>query len=419
MTPAAPPVDAPPSDAPAADAPGAAARPAASWPGLAPAPPGLDVADLRRETRRRLPRPVFEFMDGGAEDELTLARNRAAFAEVELIPDVLRDVSDVDLTTMLFGRRIAAPLMFAPTGMTRLFHPDGEAAVARTAAAAGLPYALSTMATTGFEAVARAGAGAPLAFQLYLFRDRGVAAEMLRRARETGFETLILTVDTVVPGNRQRDVRNGFRAPPAITPRTFLHYASRPGWSLPAFGRRGMEFAILREVLGERAEVGTLFAFAAREVEPRLTWAELDWAVSLWDGPVAVKGLMTGADAARARDHGASAVVVSNHGGRQLDGAPATLDQLEEVAAAVKGQVEILLDGGVRRGADILRALALGADACAIGRPYLYGLSARGEAGVAAAASVLMAELKRAMTLAGIPSIAEIEPRHARRRRRG
>lgn len=383
---------------------------------LPPAPQGLDISDLRREARRRLPKPVFEFLDGGAEDETTLARNRAAFAEVDVIADVLRDVSQVRTGTRMFGRPAAAPLMIAPTGLTRLFHPDGEKAVARTAAAAGLPYGLSTMATTGIEEVAAAGGGASQVFQLYLFRDRGISAEMIRRARAAGFGALMLTVDTVLPGNRQRDVRNGFRAPPAITPRSFLSYASKPLWSLSAFGRRGMEFTILRETLGARAEVGTLFAFAAREVETRLTWAELEWAASLWDGPVAVKGLMTGADAKRSRDHGASAVLVSNHGGRQLDGAPSALDQLEDVAAAVKGEVEILMDGGVRRGVDILRALALGADGCAIGRPYLYGLAARGEAGVRDAVSVLLAEFRRAMQLAGIPSVEHIEPRHVRRR---
>lgn len=385
---------------------------------LAPPTPGLDIADLQRAAKRRLPKPVFDYLDGGAEDEATLARNRAAFAEVEIIPDVMRDVSDVSIATTLLGRPVGAPLMLGPTGLTRLFHPDGEAAVARAAAAAGIPYGLSTMATTGFETVAAAGAGSPLVFQLYLFRDRAISAEMIARARAAGFHALMLTVDTVAPGNRQRDVRNGFRAPPALTPRTFLRYASRPGWSLPAFGRRGMEFTLLREALGPRAEVGTLFAFAAREIETRLTWAELEWAAALWDGPVMVKGLMTGADARAAQDHGASSVVISNHGGRQLDGAPAALDQVEEVAAAAKGEVEILMDGGARRGVDILRALALGADGVAVGRPYLYGLAARGEAGVREAVAILLAEFRRAMQLAGIPSVAAIEPRHARRRGR-
>lgn len=377
----------------------------------------INIGDLRCAARKRLPRPVFDYLDGGAEDEVTLRRNIAAFGDYELLPDALVDVSDIDTRTRLFGRDIALPLLLGPTGLSRLFHSAGERAVVRAAAAAGIPYALSTLSTTSIEDVAQEASG-PKLFQLYVFKDRGLTRDLVRRARAANYDALILTVDTAVAGNRERDRRNALTVPPKITPRTFVEFARRPGWSIRALSKDRFDLVNMRVSLGAEAGGGySLFEFVGKQLDSSVSWRDLEQIAAEWQGPLAVKGIVTASDARRAAENGASAVMISNHGGRQLDGAPAPVDQIAEVADSVGGTLEIILDGGVRRGSDILKALALGASACSVGRPYLYGLTAGGEAGVGRAISIFREEFARALALGGIVGVGNVESRHVRLRR--
>jgi L-lactate dehydrogenase (cytochrome) len=375
-----------------------------------------NIAELRRLARRRLPRPIFDYMDGGADDERTLARNSAAFADYELVPDVLTDVSVIRTSTTLFGQPLSWPLMLSPTGLTRMFHAGAEFAVARAAADHGLLYGLSTLGTCRLEEVA-AATPAPKLFQIYIFKDRGLTAEFIARCKAAGYAGLMLTVDTPVAGNRERDRVNGLSLPPRLTPSSLLSFALHPSWSLPAlFGRR-FDFANVShrtDILSEGPM--SLFAYIERQFDRSLTWRDVEWLAAEWGGPLAIKGLMTPDDAKRAEASGATSVMISNHGGRQLDGAPAPIDQVEPVAQAVGGRLEIVCDGGIRRGSDVVKALALGADACSIGRPYLYGLAAGGEAGVRHALTLLRAEFERTLALLGVNDVDRLERRHVRRR---
>lgn len=369
------------------------------------------VEDLRRVARRRLPRAVFDYVDGGTEDEVTMRRNRAAFEELELEPRVLRDVSEVDPSVELFGRRIPLPVVLAPTGMTRLTHWEGELAVARAASQVGLPYVLSTMATVSIERVA-AASRAPLWFQLYMWRDRGLCRELVARAREAGYEALVLTVDTPVAGARERDFRNGFTIPPSIGLRTLLDGARRPSWWWRFLTSEAIGFDNVRG----RAEGSASLAFVATQFDASVTWDDVAWLAGEWGGPFVLKGVMTPADAKQAAALGVGAIVVSNHGGRQLDHVPATIDALPRIADAVGDGTTVLFDSGVRRGVDVAKALASGARAVLVGRAYLYGLGAAGEAGVVKAVRILDGELRRAMSLMGARRVADIVPGHVRRR---
>jgi L-lactate dehydrogenase (cytochrome) len=351
--------------------------------------------------RARLPRMVFDYIDGGADDEVTLARNAARFADIELIWDALADVSAIDTRTTILGAPSAAPFCIAPTATSRLFHPrGGEAAVARAAHAAGIPYACSTLASTHVEDIATASAG-PKWFQLYVWKDRGLVAEMLARAKAAGFSAIILTVDVPVAGNRERDHANDFTIPPRLTWRTASQALAAPRylWDLATTPEiRPANFAHMRID-------GGLIGFINTQFDRAVTWTDARWLRERWEGKFAIKGIATPADAQRCVQCGADAVWVSNHGGRQLDTAPATIDTLPAIAEAVAGKAEIVLDGGVRRGGDIVKALALGANAVALGRAYLYGLAAGGEAGVARALAIIDAELRRTMALCGRASV--------------
>ena len=336
---------------------------------------------------------------------MALRRNRTAFDAVELLPRVLRDVSRVDLRTSFLGVESSAPIGLAPTGFTRLIHRDGEPAVARAAAAAGVPYIASTMSNATLEAIA-AASPAPKLFQLYMWRDREVCERLLERARAAGYAALVLTVDSQVAGLRERDVRNGLTVPPTIRPRALLDGLLHPGWSW-AFAR-GEQVAFAN--LAFAADGSSLTEYVAREMDTALSWEAVDWVRERWDGPLAIKGILHPDDARRAREHGASAVVVSNHGGRQLGSAAAPIDALPAIVAAVGDELEVLLDSGVRRGADVVKALALGARACLVGRPYLYGLAAAGEPGAARAIEILVEETRRTMILAGAARPGDLSP---------
>jgi L-lactate dehydrogenase (cytochrome) len=360
------------------------------------------VEDLRDQARRRVPRAVFDYTDGGAGREVSLRRSRAAFDRVEFLPSVLRDVSSVDVSTTVLGRPAALPLVMAPTGFTRMMNHQGEPAVARAAARAGVPYALSTMGTTSPERLAEEAPEARRWFQLYLWRDRAASTEIVRRAAENGYEALVLTVDTPVGGLRLRDVRNGMTIPPALTARTILDGARHPSWWANLLTTEPLEFASLNSF------AGTVSDLASQVFDPSATLADVRWLRDTWSGPLIVKGLLTVDDAVAAVDAGADGVVVSNHGGRQLDQSPTPLEQLPAIAEAVGERAEVYVDGGVMSGSDVMAAVTLGARAALVGRAYLYGLMAGGEAGVDRVLEILRKEMVTAMQLTGVTSVAEL-----------
>jgi L-lactate dehydrogenase (cytochrome) len=366
------------------------------------------ITDLREAARKRAPRAVFDYTDGAAGDEVTLARMRAAYRGIEFRPGVLRDVSAVDPSTPLVGTRSALPLVFAPTGFTRMMHTDGEPAVGRVAGRAGIPYALSTLGTTSIEDLAEQAPGTRLWFQLYLWRDRVASQDFVTRAADAGYEALVLTVDTPVAGPRLRDVRNGMTLPPTLTLRTFLDGATHPAWWLDLLTTRPLEFASLTRF------DGTVAQLAAKMFDPSATFADLEWLRGLWKGPLLVKGVQTESDAKAVVDAGADAVIVSNHGGRQLDRSPVPLLQLPAILDAVGERAEVYIDGGVLSGADVVAAVALGARGVLVGRAYLYGLMAGGERGVQKAYDILSAEIRSTMALLGVSTIAGLRPDHVR-----
>jgi L-lactate dehydrogenase (cytochrome) len=368
------------------------------------------IGDLREAARRRVPRAVFDYTDGAAGAEISLRRSREAFERVEFRPSVLRDVSAVDASRHLLGSPAALPLAFAPTGFTRLMHTDGESAVGRVAERVGVPYALSTMGTTSLEALATAAPGARRWFQLYLWRDREASAALVERARAAGYEALVLTVDTPVAGPRLRDVRNGFTIPPALSMRTVANAAVHPRWWIDLLTTEPLEFASLRSWGGTVAEL------VDRVFEPAATLADVRALRAAWPGALIVKGVQGVDDARAVVDAGADAVVVSNHGGRQLDRAPTPLEQLPAVVRAVGDRAEVYLDGGILDGADVVAAVAFGARACLVGRAYLYGLMAGGERGVQRAAEIMTREITRTMQLLGVATVDELTPDRVRLR---
>ena len=370
----------------------------------------LTIDDLRAAARRRTPRAVFDYTDGAAEAESSARRAREAFQRVEFRPRVLRDVTGVDTTTSVLGRPSALPLAFAPTGFTRMMHHQGERAVVRVAEAVGIPYALSTLGTTSIEDVAAAAPGARRWFQLYVWRDRGAGKELVERAQAAGYEALVLTVDVPVAGARLRDARNGLTIPPSLTLRTVVDAATHPAWWLNLLTTEPLEFATLT------SSEGTVAELINRMFDPSLTIRDVEWLRETWSGPLVVKGIQHVDDARMVVDLGADAIVVSNHGGRQLDRAPTPLEVLPEMVEAVGDRAEVLLDGGVRSGADVVAAVALGARACLIGRAYLYGLMAGGERGVRRAVDILASEITRTMQLLGTDSVRGLEPAHVRLR---
>lgn len=370
------------------------------------------IADLRDVARRHTPRAVFDYVDGAAESETSLRRSREAFGRVEFVPSVLRDVSSVDPSTSILGQRSALPLVFAPTGFTRLMHHEGEPAVARVAERAGIPYALSTMGTTSPEDLAAAAPNGRNWFQLYLWKDRDASRALIERAHAAGFEALMLTVDTPVAGARLRDVRNGFSIPPALTVKTLADIALHPGWWFNKLTTEPLTFASLGAWHGTVAElIDTMF-------DPTLDLDDLAWLRGVWTGPLVVKGIQTVADARAVVDVGVDALIVSNHGGRQLDRAPIPLEQLPPIVDAVGDRAEIYIDGGIMNGADVVAAVAMGARACLVGRAYLYGLMAGGEPGVERAAELLRREIVRTMQLLGVTDVAGLTRDRARLRER-
>jgi len=341
----------------------------------------LNIEDLRTLARKKLPAPLFNYIDGGSDDESNVVGNTRAFDSAKLVPEYLVDVASIDLTTTVLGREISMPLFLAPTGMTRLFHHDGETAVSRAAAEAGTYYSLSTVGATTIEDVAAACNG-PKCFQIYVMKDRGLTREFIQRCKDAKFDSLALTVDIPVPSNRERELRYGFTMPPKLNLAGIAGFAMRPGWVYRAL------------------------------THPKAQLANVAHKIPEWGGPFGIKGIRSAADARKAVDVGVSAIMVSNHGGRQLDGALSAFEALGPIVDEVGGECEIICDGGIRRGTHVLKALARGATACSMGRPYLFGLAAGGQAGVAKALELLRAEIERDMGLLGCTSIDQISSKH-------
>lgn len=376
-----------------------------------------NIRDLRKYARLRVPSPMFHYMDGAADDEVTLRANCSDFDRYELLPRYLVDVSNIDTSTTVMGAPIDFPVVCAPTGMSRLFNNDGELAVSAAAAAAGTAYSLSTVSTYSIEQVAEVCAG-PKWFQIYVFRDRALIDEFMQRCRAARYHGLILTVDVPVPGNRERDLYTGMQIPPAFTLASWFDFCLHPLWSIKALMSEEFQLANVahKAPVGERDAI-TLVGYLAKEFDPSVDWDAAAWMVEQWNGPFAIKGICCVEDAIRATEIGANAVILSNHGGRQLDNAASPISLLADVKAAVGDRIEVIVDGGVRRGTDVIKALALGARACMIGRAYLFGLGAGGQAGVTRALELLRAEVERDMALLGVTRIEDISEKHIRERR--
>lgn len=367
--------------------------------------------DFRRLAKRRLPTPLFHYIDGAAEDEWTAARNPQSFDTFALIPNVLADLSKLDISTSLFGRKLSMPLFCAPTAMTRLFHYEGESAVARAAAKAETMYSLSTLSTVSIEEIGKLS-DQPKMFQIYIHKDRGLTREFIERCKAANFDALCLTVDTLVTGNRERDLRTGLVMPPRLTLKSLLSFALRPQWSLNYLTHEKFELANVKTRMQNNKDLLSVMSYVHQQFDRSVVWKDAEDIIQHWSKPFAIKGILSVNDAKRAAAIGASAVMLSNHGGRQLDGCAAPFDVLPKVADALADRLEIIVDGGVQRGSQVLKALALGAKACSIGRGYLFPLTAGGQAGVERALDLFRKEIERNMILMGCASLSDLSPAH-------
>ena len=364
------------------------------------------IRDFRAIARRRIPRAIFDYADGGAYAEQTLAANRRDLEAISLRQRVMVDVSARSLASTLVGQPVSLPLAIAPTGLTGLFHADGEICGARAAQAAGIPFCLSTMSICSIEDV-RGAVEKPFWFQLYVMRDRGFTRSLVERATVADCSALVVTLDLTVQGQRHRDIRNGLAVPPVLTARNALDILSKPAWALGVLNGRRRTFGNLA-ALGRPSDIMTLSAWIQTQFDPSMNWAAIETLRALWPGKLILKGVLDAEDARIAAATGADAIVVSNHGGRQLDGAPSTISVLDEVVQAVGGTVEVLFDGGIQSGQDLLKALALGARGGLIGKAFLYALAAGGEAGVARAIEIIRGELSVSMALTGVTDVAKV-----------
>jgi len=372
-------------------------------------------SDLREAARKRLPAPIFNYIDGGSDDEWTLKRNTLAFDDYELLPRYLRDVDRIDLKTRVLGTTLDLPIFLSPTGMSRLFHHDREFAAAKAAEKYGALYSLSTLGTASIEEIAQVSSG-PKMFQIYILKDRELTREFVQRCKASDFDVMCLTVDTPLAGNRERDLVSGFTMPPQFSLKSLWSFAAHPYWTMhlalnPDFEIKNVTHRV--DAIGKRGTV-SLISYINDQLDRTVTWDDAAWLAEQWDGPFVIKGLQTAEDAKRAVDAGASAIMISNHGGRQLESAPAPVDCIVPIRAAVGDSLELIVDGGVRRGTHIIKALALGANACSTGRGYLWGLSAGGQKGVERALELYRSELLRDMALLGCTKISDINAEFVR-----
>ena len=364
--------------------------------------------DFRKLAKKKLPAPIFHYIDGGADDEVTLRRNTSAFDDCDLIPNILASVGKPDLSTTIFGRKIDMPIFLSPTAMQRLYHPDGDKASARAAEKFGTFYSMSTMANNSIEEISNISSG-PKLFQLYVHKDKSITDDLLDRCKRSGFDGMCLTVDTLVAGNREKDHRTGFTTPPKLTLNSLLSFALRPLWVLRYLTNKKFELSNVIKKTDKGTNITkSVIDYINEQYDPKMNWKDAEYYVKKWNGPFALKGVMSVDDAKRAIDIGCTAIMVSNHGGRQLDGSRSPFDQIKAISDAVGDKLEIILDGGVRRGTHVLKALAAGAKACSFGKMFLFSLSAGGQQGVEHLLKMMHDEINRNMILMGCKNLSEL-----------
>ncbi|MEE2997088.1 MAG: alpha-hydroxy acid oxidase [Pseudomonadota bacterium] len=370
--------------------------------------------DFRRLAKRRIPSPIFHYIDGAADDEITLRRNTEAYEKCDLVPNVLADVEEVDLSVEVMGQRLEMPLFCAPTALQRLFHHEGERAVARAATKFGTMFGVSSLATVTVEQIAKI-APTPKMFQFYFHKDRGLNDALLQRAKAAKFEVMALTVDTITGGNRERDLRTGFTSPPKLTPKSLYSFATHPRWAWHFLTKEKFDMPHLSGHVSEGTNVAVSVGnYFANMLDQSMNWKDAEDLCQKWNGHFALKGIMSVEDAKRAVDIGCTGIMVSNHGGRQLDGSRSPFDQLAEICDAVGDQIDVVCEGGIQRGSHVLKALSLGAKACSGGRFYLYALAAGGENGVERALNNMRVEIERDMKLMGVSKIEQLNPNNLR-----
>ena len=364
--------------------------------------------DYRKLAKKKLPSPIFHYIDGGSDDEITLNRNTEAFNDCDLVPNVLSDVENIDLSTIVFGKKIDFPLFLAPTAMHKLYHHHGEKASALAAEKFGTIFSMSTMSTTSIEEIGNV-TGSPKLFQLYIHKDTGLTDNLIERCERAGFDAMCLTVDTVVAGNRERDRRTGFTTPPRLTLSSLISFITHPAWSFNYLTHKKFKLANIIHMTEKGSSIDkSIIDYINEQFDPSMNWKDAEYCIKKWKGPFAIKGVMSVEDAKKAVDVGASAIMISNHGGRQLDGSRAPFDQLSEIVDAVGDKIEVILDGGIRRGTHVLKALALGAKACSFGKGYLFALSAGGQTGIESVLQKMKDEIYRNMILMGCKTINDL-----------
>ena len=377
-----------------------------------------NVDDLRLLAKQRLPGPIFHYIDGAADDEITYRRNTSAFEDCDLVPNVLAGVENIDMSVSVMGQKLDLPIFCSPTALQRLFHHDGERAVAKAAEKFGTMFGVSALGTVTLKEIGDM-ISTPKLFQFYFHKDRGLNDAMVERAQAANFNALALTVDTITGGNRERDLYTGFTSPPKLTVKSLLSFAIHPGWALNYFFGEAFELAELKDFVQQGSNVSVSIGdYFANMLDQSMSWSDAEALKARWGGPFCLKGIMSVADAKKAVDIGADAIMISNHGGRQLDGSRSPFDQISEISDAVGDKIDVILDGGIRRGTHVLKAIAAGAKACSGGRMYLYSLAAAGQPGVEKALGNLKAEIQRDMKLLGVTSISQIDRNMLRYRTR-
>ena len=365
--------------------------------------------DFKKLAKSKLPAPIFHYIDGGADDETTLKRNTNAFNDCDLVPSILTSVGEPDLKTEIFGRKIDMPIFLSPTAMQSLYHPDGDKASARAAEKFGTMYSMSTMASSSIEEIANISSG-PKLFQLYIHKDQSFTDDLIERCRRANFDGLCLTVDTLVAGNRERDHRTGFTTPPKLTLESLLSFAMRPQWVFNYLTNKKFELANIKHKTDKGTNIAkSVIDYINEQYDPAMSWKDAEYCIKKWSGPFALKGIMSVEDTKKAIDIGCTAIMISNHGGRQLDGSRSPFDQLKAIRDAVGDKLEIIVDGGIRRGTHVLKALAAGATACSFGKAFLFSLGAGGQEGVERLLQNMHDEIRRNMILMGCKNLKELD----------
>ena len=368
-----------------------------------------NFGDFRKLAKKKLPSPIFHYIDGGADDEVTLNRNTNAFNDCDLVPNILASVGEPDLSTKIFGRKIDMPLFLSPTAMQSLYTPEGDKASARAAEKYGTMYSMSTMASFSIEEIANISSG-PKLFQLYVHKDQSITDDLIDRCKRANFDGLCLTVDTLVAGNRERDHRTGFTTPPKLTLESLLSFAMRPEWVFKYLTNKKFELANIKHKTDKGTNIAkSVIDYINEQYDPSMDWKDAEYCIKRWNGPFALKGVMSVEDAKKAIDIGCTAIMISNHGGRQLDGSRAPFDQVKAISDAVGDKLEIILDGGIRRGSHVLKALAAGATACSFGKAFLFSLGAGGERGVEKLLENMQQEIRRDMILMGCKNVKDLD----------